>query len=79
MRLIGKDRCLVILNDGPYFKLYMDHVNQLAHIIDADRPLKRFHRERIGDHCLFALDETKRLFVMLSMESVSFFLESLPC
>jgi hypothetical protein len=48
----------------------MDHINNLAHGIETGRPKKRFFLEKIGSHCLFAVDETKRLFALLSAQMV---------
>jgi len=71
MRLIGKDRCLVVLDDGTLLKIYIEHINHLALAVDSDRSIKRFHLEKLGDQSLFSLDETKRLFAILSVETVS--------
>ena len=71
MRLIGKDGILVVIEDDVSLKIFFDSIGGVAASIGSDRPKKRFFFNKIGRDHMFAVDETKRLFVLLATHSVS--------
>lgn len=71
MKLIGRDRFMIILDDGFYLKIYLEPFNLLAHTLIHDkRILKRISLENLGSQLIFAFDESNRLFTMLSITKV---------
>lgn len=72
IRLVAKDSCLVIIQTNEHLKVYLDQINTLGSGIEADRPKKQILISRIGEDCVFALDETRRLLAILTCHSVSY-------
>ncbi|KAG8836422.1 hypothetical protein FRC18_011419 [Serendipita sp. 400] len=66
VKLIGKDRCLVVVWDGLMYQITLDRVDNLAHSIETGTAGKKLYPERIGEHPCFAVDETKRLFAVVA-------------
>lgn len=71
MRLLEKDRCLVVVEDATSFHVYLETTNSLSTAIACEKPIKRFHLEKVGREPLFAVDEGKKLFAMASICGVS--------
>lgn len=67
MRLLEKDRCLVVIEDKTSIQVFLETINSLAAAIACEKPVKRFHMEKIGRDPLFSVDESKKLFVMASI------------
>ncbi|KAG8833322.1 hypothetical protein FRC17_010897 [Serendipita sp. 399] len=65
-RLVGQDRCLMVIRDGPDYKIFLDMINHLAHTIEVGGQSRKLTLERTGEHPRFALDETKRLFAVVA-------------
>jgi len=67
IRLLEKDRCLVVIEDKTSIQVYLETISSLAVAIAHEKPVKRFHTEKIGRDPLFAVDESKKLFVIASI------------
>jgi hypothetical protein len=70
-RLIGKDRCLVILEDSVHLRVFFDFTRNIAKSIESNSSKKEFKVEKVGKDVFFAVDESRRLFSLLSRTSVS--------
>lgn len=71
IRLIGKEHALVVVEDEVSLKLFLDPINTISASIAKDGHKKRFYFEKIGHNHVFAVDETKRLFVLVASQPVS--------
>jgi hypothetical protein len=71
IRLIGKEHALVVVEDEISLKLFLDPINTISASIAKDGHKKRFYFEKIGHNHVFAVDETKRLFVLVASQPVS--------
>ncbi|PVF95046.1 hypothetical protein CPB86DRAFT_739378 [Serendipita vermifera] len=71
IRLLGKDDCIAIVEDVDSLKVYLDPVNVIAASIESDKHKKRFPFGKIGKANMFALDEARRLFVIVTCHSDS--------
>jgi hypothetical protein len=61
----------MVLQTQDAFDIYLDRLHLLRPIVEGSSSKKQIHVEKIGAHCLFALDETKRLLAILSFQLVS--------
>lgn len=71
MRLIKNDCCLAVIEHQDSLHVYLETVNGLSASIASEKPVKKFFLEKMGKECLFAVDEGKRLMVVLSMSKES--------
>ncbi|KAG8783755.1 hypothetical protein FRC15_004586 [Serendipita sp. 397] len=74
IHLLDKDRCFAVTSDGRYISVYMENVNHLASAVDQRKVIKQLHHEKLGSRPLFAIDETRRLFAILSTTETSILL-----
>jgi hypothetical protein len=58
---------MVVIEEKTSIQVYLETINTLAVAIAREKPIKRFHMEKIGRDPLFAVDESKKLFVMASI------------
>lgn len=71
MKLVGKDGIVVVVETDVSLNLFFDSISGVASAIANDKPKKRFFYDKIGRNHMFAVDEKKRLFVLLATPSVS--------
>jgi hypothetical protein len=69
-RLLEKDCCLVAVETTNSIEIYLETINNLAPAIENEKPTKRFYLEKIGKFSLFAVDETKKRLVLVSIQGV---------
>lgn len=69
--LIGKDSCLVIIEAAGNLNIYFESIDMITRAIHNHTPKKHFDLERVGEDCLTAIDESKRLLAVLSSIGVS--------
>ena len=69
-RLLEKDCCLVAVETQSSIEIYLETINNLAPAIENEKPTKRFYLEKIGKNTLFAVDESKKRLVLVSIQGV---------
>lgn len=66
MRLIGDASCLLITQcSSETLNIYISCIHTLDETL-KDPPKKTFHLSKLGQHPLFAMDESRRLLVVYS-------------
>ncbi|KAG8857085.1 hypothetical protein FRB91_011880 [Serendipita sp. 411] len=70
-RLIGKDGCIVVLQDRDSLRIFYDSLSGISNAIEKDRHKKLLHLIRIGHESLIAVEETRRHLALLSRKSGS--------
>ncbi|KAG8833320.1 hypothetical protein FRC17_010895 [Serendipita sp. 399] len=71
---LDKDRCFAVTSNGIHLNVYMENIDHLASAVDAGKIIKQLHHEKLGSNPLFAIDETQRLFAILSITETSILL-----
>ncbi|KAG8834730.1 hypothetical protein FRC17_007454 [Serendipita sp. 399] len=71
---LDKDRCFAITSNGVHMNVYMENIDHLASAVDTGKAIKQLHHEKLGNNPLFAIDETQRLFAILSITEASILL-----
>ena len=61
----------MVIEDEVSLKLFLDPINTISASIERDGHKKRFYFDKIGHSHVFAVDETKRLFVLVASYPVS--------
>ncbi|PVF98364.1 hypothetical protein CPB86DRAFT_797339 [Serendipita vermifera] len=67
-RLVGNDRCLMVTEDSTHLRIYIKPIASLETAI-ANNQCKELPIEKVGRGCLFAFDESKRLFALLNIHA----------
>ena len=62
--------CLVDLHGN--IVIYVESLSRIDDAIQRQSSAKLFHRDKIGETCLFALDESKRMLAVYSSDRVRF-------
>ena len=59
-QLLENDKLLLVLADRDNFLVYLERLPAVDNAILRGKPIKIFHRDKLGRGVLFAFDETKR-------------------
>ena len=65
MRLVGQDRCLLVVADpSDAISIYLEEMQNLKNAVDGHRCKRQFPGDRVGRSPLIAFDEIQRLLVI---------------
>jgi len=71
MRLVGQDKCLLVVADpSNAISIYLEEMQNLKNAVDGHRCKRQFPGDRVGRSPLIAFDETQRLLVIYVRENV---------
>ncbi|KAG8834732.1 hypothetical protein FRC17_007456 [Serendipita sp. 399] len=70
-RLIGKDGCIVILQDSDSLRIFYDSLSTIPGAIEANKHKKLLQLVRLGPDSLITVDETRRHLALLSRNTAS--------
>ena len=72
MRLVGQDRCLLVVADASdAISIYLEEMQNLKNAVDGHRCKRQFPGDRVGRSPLIAFDEIQRLLVIYVHKNVS--------
>ncbi len=70
-QILENEKLLLVLLDRDRVIIYLDRLPEMDIVIQRERPIKCLNREKLGEHALFAFDETKRALAVCAQTKVS--------
>ncbi|KAL1696787.1 hypothetical protein GGG16DRAFT_43139 [Schizophyllum commune] len=76
LQLLGNGKCLLIVDNGHNFHIYLEDLPALAGATANSRIKKTLHQDKIGSDIVFAVDETTRLLALCSTHKLMLYVYS---